>query len=90
MPPHTHTIGGTMYWNRRDIVEAWYLALGHCHTGQRSWGYARLCKMGEYFEPSPLLCLDSLSENGAAIYWAARRQLLAAQGWSVDDTEVAR
>jgi len=79
-----------MYWNRFDIVEGWYLALGHCHTGQRSWGYARLCKMGEYFEPSPLLCLDSLSENGAAIYWAARRQLLAAQGWSVDDTEVAR
>jgi len=37
--------------------------------------------MGEYFEPSPLLCLDSLSENGAAIHWAARRKLLAAQGW---------
>lgn len=65
-----------MYFNRFDIAEAWYLALSHCHAGQTSAGYARLCKLQKYFRPSPLLRVSSLTENGKMIYDNACRTLL--------------
>jgi hypothetical protein len=65
-----------MYFDRFDIVEAWYLALSHCHGGQWSGEYLRLCHMGDYFKPSPLLSIESLSENGRAIYHYACNRLL--------------
>jgi hypothetical protein len=66
-----------MYWDRFDIVEAWYLALSDCHGGQGSPEYARLCRMERYFRPSPLLSVDSLSENARMIYDNACERLLA-------------
>lgn len=60
-----------MYWNRYDIVEAWYLALSHCIAGQDSPEYARLCRLRNYFKPSPFLCVERLNENARAIYEAA-------------------
>lgn len=57
-----------LYFDRFDIAEAYYLALSHCHSGQYSTEYARLCKMQQYFKPSILLDCESLSENGKAIY----------------------
>jgi hypothetical protein len=65
-----------MYWDRFDIVEAWYLALSHCHGGQWSREYSRLCGMARYFRPSPGLSVDSLSDNGREIYTAACSRLL--------------
>ena len=57
-----------MYWDRFDICEAWYLALVECHGGQFSPEYAKLCKLRQYFDPAPNLCVESLSENALAIY----------------------
>lgn len=65
-----------MYYDRFDIVEAWYLALAHCHGGQWSPEYARLCRMARYFKPSPLMDYDSLTDNGKDIYNAACTKLL--------------
>ena len=65
-----------MYFDRFDICEAWFLALSHCHGGQWSREYERLCKMRRYFRPSPLLSVDSLSDNGREIYDAACNTLL--------------
>ena len=57
-----------MYFDRFDICEAYYLAFSHCHNGQWSEEYARLCKMRKYFKPSPLLSVESLSDNAKEIY----------------------
>ena len=65
-----------MYFDRFDIVEAWYLALTHCHGGQWSPEYARLCRMSKYFRPSPLLSVDRLTDNGREIYDNACARLL--------------
>lgn len=66
-----------MYFDRFDIAEAWYLALSHCHGGQWSREYARLCKLGRSFRPRPSLSVDTLSENGREIYDSACARLLA-------------
>jgi hypothetical protein len=66
-----------MYFDRFDIAAAWYLALAHCHGGQWSDSYARLCRLQTYFKPSPLLSVDSLTDNGREIYEAACARLLA-------------
>lgn len=68
-----------MYFDRFDIVEAWYLALSHCHGGQWSREYARLCRLLKTFKPSPMLDVDSLSENGRVIYESACAKLLASK-----------
>lgn len=60
-----------MYFDRFDIVEAWYLALTHCHGGQWSDEYRRLSRITQYFRPSPMLSVETLSENGQVIYEAA-------------------
>lgn len=65
-----------VYFDRFDICEAWYLALCHCHGGQWSKEYARLCKMQSYFRPSPLLSVESLTDNGKEIYKNACARLL--------------
>ena len=57
-----------MYFDRFDICTGWYLALSHCHSGQRSDSYARLCRLSEFFTPSPMLTVDSLNENAMEIY----------------------
>jgi hypothetical protein len=67
-----------MYFDRFDIAEAYYLALSHCHGGQWSREYARLCKLLRKFKPSPLLDVDTLTENGREIYEAACARMLSA------------
>lgn len=57
-----------MYFDRFDIVKAYYLAFSHCHGGQCSREYARLSKMLSYFKPSPMLSVDNLSDNAREIY----------------------
>jgi len=57
-----------MYFDRFDICEAWYLALSEEHSGQWSEAYARLSRLTGYFNPSPVLSVDSLTENGRVIY----------------------
>jgi len=66
-----------MYFDRFDICEAWYLALMHCHGGQWSREYERLCRLQRFFRPSPLLSVESLSDNARAIYECACARLLA-------------
>lgn len=67
-----------MYFDRFDIAEAWYLALSHCHGGQWSREYARLCKLQRRFKLFPMLSVENLTENGRAIYDAACERLLNA------------
>jgi hypothetical protein len=64
------------YFNRFDIAEAYYLALNHCHGGQYSVEYMRLCRVSKYFKPSVFLSVETLSENGREIYERACEQFL--------------
>jgi hypothetical protein len=57
-------------FDRNDIAEAYYLFFSHYHEGQASDKYRRLSKMSLYFKPSPMLSVESLSENGREIYEA--------------------
>lgn len=57
-----------MYFDSFDICAAHYLFLSYTHSGQYSPAYRRLCHMSRYFCPSPTLRVDSLGENGLAIY----------------------
>jgi hypothetical protein len=66
-----------MYFHRFNIVEAWYLALMHCHSGQWSIEYLRFCKMQKYFKPSPLLSVETLNDNAKQIYESACNKLLS-------------
>jgi hypothetical protein len=40
--------------DRFEICRAYYWALAACHEGQWSEKYARLCKLGRIYRPSPL------------------------------------
>lgn len=40
-------------FDRWRIVEAYHYALTQAHSGQGSREYARLCRMAEYYRPSP-------------------------------------
>lgn len=64
------------YFDRFDICEAYYLALSHCHGGQWSREYARLCCMADYFRPRPTLSVDTLSDNAREIYERACARML--------------
>lgn len=68
-----------MYFDRFDIVDAWYLALSEWHGGQWSPEYARLSRMTGYFKPSPFLSVNNLSENGKEIYSELNRKFES--GW---------
>ena len=59
-----------MYFDRFDIAEAYYLFFAHYHEGQASKKYRRLSCMSRYFKPSPLLSVETLTENGREIYEA--------------------
>jgi predicted phosphohydrolase len=65
-----------MYFDRLDILEAWYLALSHCHSGQYSYNYKRLCGLRRWFSPSPMLSVDRLNDNAKEIYENACKRLL--------------
>jgi hypothetical protein len=65
------------YWNRWDIVSAYYAYYTDWHTGQASYEFARLCRIRRYFNPGPYFDgYASLTENGEAIY-----DELAASQW---------
>ncbi len=66
-----------MYFDRFDIAEAYYLALSHCHGGQWSREYARLCKLSRSFTPSSSLSVETLSDNAREIYGAACARMLS-------------
>ena len=70
-----------MYFDRFDICEAYFLALSHCHGGQWSREYARLCKLMSYFKPSPMLSIETLSDNGREIYDSACDRFLRGKPW---------
>jgi len=66
-----------MYFDRFDICEAYFLALSHCHGGQWSREYARLCKLMRYFRPAPSLSVDTLNDNARVIYDNACARMLS-------------
>jgi len=57
-----------MYFDRYDIAEAYYLFFVDYHEGGGSKKYQRLSRMSRYFKPSPLLSVETLTENGREIY----------------------
>jgi hypothetical protein len=57
-----------MYFDRFDIVEAYYCYFADYHDGMTSRDYARLSKMTHYFSPRPNLSSDTLGDNGREIY----------------------
>ena len=66
-----------MYFDRFDICEAYFLYFTEAHEGQTSDKYARLSHMLSYFNPSPVLKYETLTENGQAIY----DNLTASESW---------
>ena len=64
------------YFDRFDVAEAYYLALSHCHSGQWSKEYSRLCKMQQYFKPGARFSVESLTDNGREIYERVCARLL--------------
>lgn len=63
------------YFDRFDIVEAYYCALSDCHGGQASREYARLSRMSRYFKPRASLSADTLDDNAREIYLAVCQRL---------------
>ncbi len=59
-----------MYYDRLDILLAWYYYCLNWHTGVGSWQYQKLSRMKQYFKPSPASMedLESYSENAYQIY----------------------
>ena len=57
-----------MWWDRFDIIEAYYIYYRDNHSGQDSIGYKRLYHITEYFKPACNLSYDTMSENSQYIY----------------------
>ena len=58
-----------MYFDRFDIIQAYYAFYSDYHQGQSSYYYSRMCKILNYYTPSPLFNgYDSLSDNAKFIY----------------------
>jgi hypothetical protein len=57
-----------MYFDRFDVMQAWYLYLSESHEGQWSDKYRRLCKLSRTFVPGPAFSYRTLTDNGRAIY----------------------
>ena len=58
-----------LYFDRFDICEAYYLYASHYHGGQSSRLYEVFGRLYNIqFRPSPVLRLESLTENGRSIY----------------------
>jgi len=66
----TFSTKDTMYFDRIDVCSAWFLFLEQYHEGQGSDRYARLCRLTEYFKPSPLLTYETMGDNAQAIFHA--------------------
>lgn len=60
------------YFDRFDVVEAWYLFLCHYHdgrgTGKTSYGRLSMIQERTGFRPAPTFNEDGLTYNGKAIY----------------------
>jgi hypothetical protein len=65
-----------MYQDRFDIVEAHLLAYMHCHGGQWTREYRRMCKILTYYKPGRSFGEETLTENGREIYDALCEKLL--------------
>lgn len=72
--PRTRNLEVSMYFDRFDICEAYYLFLSLWHEGQWSEKYRRLSRLASYFIPRPSLRISNLSPNGKAIYSALVRK----------------
>jgi len=57
-----------MYYDRFDIVSAYYLFYLHYHEGQWSRRYERLCKIRSYFKPGLSVQNGELEPNAQEIY----------------------
>tara|TARA_R110002020_G_scaffold243716_1_gene457241 strand:- start:457 stop:657 length:201 start_codon:yes stop_codon:yes gene_type:complete len=58
-----------MWFDRFDIVEAHYWFYAENHSGQSCFMHERLCRISEYYRPSPMhVGFDSLNENSQEIY----------------------
>jgi hypothetical protein len=58
-----------MYFDRFDILEAYYLYGSEYHSGQFSKEYAYMGRcLNCGFRPSPMLSYQSLTDNGKEIY----------------------
>lgn len=58
-----------MYFNRFDILEAYYLFGKNCHGGMFTKEYKYMGRAHNVgFKPRFYFCWDSLSENGKMIY----------------------
>ena len=64
-----------MFWNRFDIIEAYYIFFCDYHEGQFSEKYRRMCKLYNHgFKPRPNLSYETLEENSREIYDALERK----------------
>lgn len=57
-----------MYFDRFDIVEAYYVFFVNYHEGQWSEKYRRQCKMHSYFKPGLSVQNGELEGNSLEIY----------------------
>jgi len=58
-----------MYFDRFEIVEAYYAFCCDYYSGQGDKLYARLCRIRKYYKPSPMFKgYESLTDNSQAIY----------------------
>lgn len=57
-----------MYFDRFDIISAYYVFFVNYHTGQRSREYRRLCKIQTYFKPGLSIQNGKLEGNALEIY----------------------
>jgi hypothetical protein len=65
-----------MYFDRFDIVEAYYLFFSHYHRGQSSLEYSRLSKIVGYFKPRFNLSFETLSDNAKEIYSNLEKEVI--------------
>lgn len=56
-----------MYFDKFDIVSAYYLYFSLCHTGQWSKEYSRMSKISRYYK-NPICYFGKLSDNGKQIF----------------------
>ena len=63
-----------MFFNRFDVLDAWYIYLSDNHRGQWSKEYKRLCKMLQYYQPARMLKRSRLNENAQAILERLEKQ----------------
>jgi hypothetical protein len=67
-----------MYFETIRHLRSLLFSLSHCHGGQWSKEYARLCKLTRegFFKPSPFLSVETLTENWREIYENACNKFL--------------